>query len=104
MHRALVGALAFGPDGMAAETRAGLNSRNIAISRDGRHVAVANTLRTTGAADYQDDLAVTATSGSESTAARTNRSQSFVGSSPSRVISHADIHTIMRVSDDVNAP
>ena len=29
---------------MVAETRAGLNSRNIAISRDGRHVAVANTL------------------------------------------------------------
>lgn len=91
---------------MLAEVRAGINSRNIAISRDGRHIAVANYLPHTLVMLSTDDLAVEKIFDVKDRKGKTSR-VSAVYQAPSRnsfIAALKDVPEIWEVATDPNAP
>lgn len=91
---------------MLAEARAGINSRNIAISRDGRHLAVANYLPHTLVMLSTDDLSVERIFEAKDRSGRSSR-VSAVYQAPSRdsfIAALKDVPEIWEIATDPNAP
>lgn len=91
---------------MLAEVRAGINSRNIAISRDGQHIAVANYLPHTLVMLSTDDLAVEKIFDVKDRKGNSSR-VSAVYQAPTRnsfIAALKDVPEIWEVATDPNAP
>lgn len=91
---------------IVAEVRAGLNTRNIAASKDGRHIAVANYLPHTLVILSADDLAVEKVFEVKDRAGRSSR-VSAVYQAPTRnsfIAALKDVPEIWEIATDPNAP
>jgi cytochrome c553 len=91
---------------VVAEARAGLNTRNIALSKDGRHVAVANYLPHTLVMLSAEDLSVERSFDVADRAGQTSR-VSAVYQNPARnsfIAALKDVPEIWEVSTDPDAP
>ncbi len=91
---------------MLSEVRAGINSRNIAISRDGRHIAVANYLPHTLVMLSTDDLSVEKVFDAKDRKGNSSR-VSAVYQAPTRnsfIAALKDVPEIWEVATDPNAP
>lgn len=91
---------------MLAEVRAGINSRNIAISRDGQHIAVANYLPHTLVMLSTEDLAVEKIFDVKDRKGNSSR-VSAVYQAPTRnsfIAALKDVPEIWEVATDPNAP
>ncbi|MDE2376336.1 nitrite reductase [Bradyrhizobium sp.] len=91
---------------MLAEVRAGINSRNIAISRDGKHIAVANYLPHTLVMLSTDDLSVEKVFDAKDRKGNSSR-VSAVYQAPSRnsfIAALKDVPEIWEVATDPSAP
>ena len=91
---------------VVAEVRAGLNSRNIAISRDGLHLAVANYLPHTLVLLSTDDLAVERIIPAEDRKGNSSRVSAVYQARPrdSFVVALKDVPEIWEVATDPDAP
>jgi mono/diheme cytochrome c family protein len=91
---------------MLSEVRAGINSRNIAISRDGRHIAVANYLPHTLVMLSTDDLSVEKVFEAKDRHGNASR-VSAVYQAPMRnsfIAALKDVPEIWEIATDPNAP
>lgn len=91
---------------MLSEVRAGINSRNIAISRDGRHIAVANYLPHTLVMLSTDDLSVEKVFEAKDRKGSSSR-VSAVYQAPTRnsfIAALKDVPEIWEIATDPNAP
>jgi WD40 repeat protein/cytochrome c553 len=91
---------------MLAEVRAGINSRNIAISRDGKHIAVANYLPHSLVVLSTEDLSVEKIFEAKDRKGNTSR-VSAVYQAPSRdsfIAALKDVPEIWEIATDPNAP
>lgn len=91
---------------VVAEVRAGVNTRNIALSKDGKHVAVANYLPHTLVLLAAEDLAIERILDVADRDGRTSR-VSAVYQNPERnsfIVALKDVPEIWEVSTDPNAP
>jgi mono/diheme cytochrome c family protein len=91
---------------VVAEVRAGINSRNIAISRDGRHVAVANYLPQTLVILSSDDLSVERILAARDRKGRGSRVSAVYQARPrdSFIVALKDVPEIWEIATDPNAP
>jgi mono/diheme cytochrome c family protein len=91
---------------MLAEVRAGINSRNIAISRDGKHIAVANYLPHSLVILSSDDLSVEKTFDAKDKKGNSSRVSAVYQARPrdSFIAALKDVPEIWEVSTDPNAP
>jgi cytochrome c553 len=91
---------------MVAELRAGINSRNIAISRDGRHIAVANYLPHTLVILSTGDLAVEKIFEAKDRKGNSSRVSAVYQAPPrnSFIAALKDVPEIWEVATDPNAP
>ncbi len=89
-----------------AETRAGLNSRNIAISADGRHLAVANYLPHTLVILSSEDLAVEKILPARDRYGNSSRISAIYQARPrdSFVVALKDAAELWEIATDPNAP
>ncbi|MDN4984044.1 cytochrome D1 domain-containing protein [Bradyrhizobium sp. WYCCWR 13022] len=91
---------------MLSEVRAGINARNIAISRDGKHIAVANYLPHTLVMLSTDDLKVEKVFEAEDRKGNSSR-VSAVYQAPTRnsfIAALKDVPEIWEIATDPNAP
>jgi WD40 repeat protein len=91
---------------MLAEVRAGINARNIAISRDGKHIAVANYLPHTLVMLSTDDLSVEKVFDANDRGGKSSR-VSAVYQAPMRnsfIAALKDVPEIWEIATDPNAP
>ncbi len=91
---------------MLAEVRAGINSRNIAISRDGRHLAVANYLPHTLVILSTDELSVEKILDVKDRTGKSSRVSAVYQARPrnSFVAALKDVPEIWEIATDPNAP
>ena len=91
---------------MLSEVRAGINSRNIAISRDGRHIAVANYLPHSLVMLSTDDLSVEKIFETRDKKGNSSRVSAVYQAPPrdSFVVALKDVPEIWEVATDPNAP
>ena len=91
---------------MLAEVRAGINSRNIAISRDGKHIAVANYLPHTLVMLSADDLSVEKIFEVRDKKGNTSRVSAVYQARPrdSFIAALKDVPEIWEIATDPNAP
>jgi hypothetical protein len=91
---------------MIAEVRAGINSRNIAISRDGRHIAVANYLPHTLVMLSTADLAVEKIFAAKDRKGNSSRVSAVYQAPPrdSFIAALKDVPEIWEIATDPNAP
>ncbi|MFO1109353.1 MAG: cytochrome D1 domain-containing protein [Bradyrhizobium sp.] len=91
---------------MLAEVRAGINSRNIAISRDGKHIAVANYLPNTLVMLSADDLSVEKIFDVKDRKGNPSRVSAVYQARPrdSFVAALKDVPEIWEIATDPNAP
>jgi len=89
-----------------AEVRAGLNSRNIAMSKDGKHIAVANYLPHTLVLLSADDLHVEKIIEAKDAKGNTSRVSAVYQAPPrnSFIVALKDVSEIWEVATDPNAP
>ena len=89
-----------------AEVRSGLNTRNIALSRDGRHVAVANYLPSTLVLLSADDLRVEKVLDVRDRKGNPSRVSAVYQAAPrnSFIAALKDVPEIWEISTDPNAP
>ncbi len=89
-----------------AETRAGINSRNIALSRDGKHIAVANYLPHTLVILSADDLSVEKIFEATDRTGATSRVSAVYQARPrnSFIAALKDVPEIWEIATDPNAP
>ncbi|MDO8877783.1 MAG: cytochrome D1 domain-containing protein [Pseudolabrys sp.] len=91
---------------MLAEVRAGINSRNIAISRDGKHLAVANYLPHTLVILSTDDLSVEKLFDAKDKKGGSSRVSAVYQARPrdSFIAALKDVPEIWEIATDPNAP
>ncbi len=91
---------------MLAEVRAGVNSRNIAISRDGKHIAVANYLPHTLVILSTGDLSVEKVFDAKSKLGKSSRVSAVYQARPrdSFIAALKDVPEIWEIATDPNAP
>lgn len=91
---------------MLSEVRAGINSRNIAISRDGKHIAVANYLPHTLVMLSTDDLSVEKIFEARDRNGHSSRVSAVYQAPPrdSFIAALKDVPEIWEISTDPNAP
>jgi DNA-binding beta-propeller fold protein YncE/cytochrome c553 len=91
---------------MLVEVRAGINSRNIAISRDGKHIAVANYLPHTLVVLSTDDLSVETTFDTKDRHGNSSRVSAVYQARPrdSFIAALKDVPEIWEIATDPNAP
>ncbi len=91
---------------MLAEVRAGINSRNIAISRDGKHIAVANYLPHTLVMLSTDDLSVEKIFEARDKNGNSSRVSAVYQARPrdSFIAALKDVPEIWEIATDPNAP
>lgn len=91
---------------MLSEVRAGINSRNIAISRDGKHIAVANYLPHTLVMLSTDDLAVEKIFEAKDKKGNPSRVSAVYQAPPrdSFIAALKDVPEIWEIATDPNAP
>jgi len=91
---------------MLTEVRAGINSRNIAISRDGRHIAVANYLPHTLVILSTDDLSIEKIFEARDSHGNSSRVSAVYQAPPrnSFIAALKDVPEIWEVATDPNAP
>jgi len=89
-----------------SEVRAGINSRNIALSRDGRHIAVANYLPHTLVILSSDDLAVEKVFDARDSKGNPSRVSAVYQARPrdSFIAALKDVPEIWEIATDPNAP
>jgi cytochrome c553 len=89
-----------------AEVRAGLNTRNIALSRDGRHLAVANYLPATLVLLSADDLSVEKVLDVRDRNGRPSRVSAVYQAAPRRsfIAALKDVAEVWEISTDPDAP
>ncbi|MGB8400059.1 cytochrome D1 domain-containing protein [Bradyrhizobium sp.] len=91
---------------MLSEVRAGLNSRNIAISRDGKHIAVANYLPHSLVILSTEDLSVEKTFEAKDRQGHSSRVSAIYQAPPrdSFIAALKDVPEIWEIATDPNAP
>ena len=91
---------------MLSEVRAGINSRNIAISRDGKHIAVANYLPHTLVMLSTDDLSVEKIFEARDKKGNSSRVSAVYQAPPrdSFIAALKDVPEIWEIATDPNAP
>jgi len=91
---------------MLAEVRAGINSRNIAISRDGKHIAVANYLPHTLVILSADDLSVEKIFDAKDRTGHSSRVSAVYQAPPrdSFIAALKDVPEIWEIATDPDAP
>jgi len=91
---------------MLSEVRAGINARNIAISRDGKHIAVANYLPHTLVMLSTDDLSVERIFEARDKSGNSSRVSAVYQAPPrdSFIVALKDVPEIWEVATDPNAP
>ncbi|BAM92780.1 NirN protein [Bradyrhizobium oligotrophicum S58] len=91
---------------MLAEVRAGINARNIAISRDGKHIAVANYLPHTLVMLSTDDLSVEKIFDVKDKHGKSSRVSAVYQAPPrdSFIAALKDVGEIWEIATDPNAP
>jgi len=91
---------------MLSEVRAGINSRNIAISRDGKHIAVANYLPHTLVILSADDLKVEKSFEAKDRNGHSSRVSAVYQAPPrdSFIAALKDVPEIWEIATDPNAP
>ena len=91
---------------MLAEVRAGINSRNIAISRDGKHIAVANYLPHTLVILSTDDLSTERVFDVRDKSGKSSRVSAVYQARPrdSFIAALKDVPEIWEIATDPNAP
>ena len=91
---------------MLAEVRAGINSRNIAISRDGKHIAVANYLPHTLVMLSTEDLSVESIFEARDKRGSSSRVSAVYQARPrdSFIAALKDVPEIWEIATDPNAP
>ncbi len=91
---------------MLSEVRAGINSRNIAISRDGKHIAVANYLPHTLVMLSTDDLSVEKIFEAKDKKGNSSRVSAVYQAPPrdSFIAALKDVPEIWEIATDPNAP
>ncbi len=91
---------------MLTEVRAGINSRNIAISRDGKHIAVANYLPHTLVILSTDDLSIEKSFEARDKHGNSSRVSAVYQAPPrdSFIAALKDVPEIWEVATDPNAP
>src|SRR3974390_2232895 len=91
---------------MLVEVRAGINSRNIAISRDGKHIAVANYLPHTLIVLSTDDLSVEKTFDTKDRHGNSSRVSAVYQARPrdSFIAALKDVPEIWEIATNPNEP
>lgn len=91
---------------LVAEVRAGINSRNIALSKDGKHVAIANYLPHSLVILSSDDLAVEKIFDAKDKRGNSSRVSAVYQARPrdSFIVAFKDVPEIWEIATDPNAP